>query len=247
MTKYIDLNADIGEGAKNDEELLKIISSANIACGAHAGNEEIMRKTMRLAQKCNVICGAHPGFYDKENFGRKRLDLPKSEIEKQIIKQLNIIQKIAKNEGVKLRYVKLHGALANMAAENYDLSFFLFQSIRRFDESLAILALENSAQEEAGKDLAMRIIKEAYADRAYDENGLLVSRDIRGAILGDKEAIEQAVNIAKRGEIKTINGKIIKSQAASICLHGDNKGALELARKIKNALNKENIIIKSIS
>jgi len=244
--KKIDLNADLGEGAGSDEALLDIISSASIACGGHAGDENIMRKTLRLAKQRGVICGAHPGFIDKENFGRKRLNLPFSEIQNQIKIQLNSIQKIADAEGVQLRYVKLHGALANMTAEDFGLAKAAFETVKKHDAELAILALDNSAQVRAAKTLGQDIILEAYADRAYDENGLLVSRTIEGAVINDEnKVVAQCLRLAQQGEIICLNGSVIKSQATSICLHGDNVSAIKLAQKIKIALQKAGIKIHS--
>lgn len=244
--KQIDLNADIGEGAGNDEQLLDIISSANIACSAHAGDEATIRKTLRLAKKKGVTCGAHPGFADKENFGRKELDLPIEQIQQQVKEQLKLIQKIADEENVELKYVKLHGALANMAARDFALALVLFQIVKNHNPKFAILALDNSAQIEAAKQLGKKIIREAYADRAYTKDGLLLSRAKHGAVLHDKKiVVAQCLLLAEEGEIKTVDGTIIKSTASSICLHGDNENALDLAINIKRALEKAGIKIHS--
>ncbi len=246
MQNWIDLNADIGEGAAFDEQLLDIISSASIACGAHAGNEAIMRSTLRLAKAKGVICGAHPGFADRENFGRLELDLPIAEVQQQVSEQLKIIQNIADEEQVPIRYVKLHGAMANMAARDISLASSLFQTVKNHNENLAILALDNSAQVLAAKELGLKIIREAYADRAYDNDGLLLSRKIKGALISDKyKAVKQCLLLAQRGEIISFAGKILQSTAKSICLHGDNKNALELAISIKKSMQKAGINIHS--
>ena len=242
----IDLNADIGEGAEFDAELLKIISSASIACGGHAGNEEIMRQTLKMAKKNGVVCGAHPGFMDKENFGRVRLDLPIKQLQAQIKHQLQLIQKIADEENVALRYVKLHGALANMCAEDEKLAIKIYEIVAQHNRDLAILALDNSAQITAANKLGLNYIREAYADRTYDSKGLLVARSEPNAIIIDnKQAIEQCLRLAKNGEIKAIDGTIINSKARSICLHGDNPHALEMAQQISKAMQKNNIKISS--
>ncbi len=244
--KQIDLNADIGEGAANDEQLLDIISSANIACGAHAGDEQTMRTTLRMAKARGITCGAHPGFADKENFGRKELDLPVEQIQQQVREQLNAIQKIADEENVELKYIKLHGALANMAARDYALALALFQTIKSHNKDLAILALDNSAQVKAANDLGLNIVREAYADRAYTNDGLLLSRAKQGAVVHDKDkVVAQCLLLAEKGEIKTVEGTIIKSTASSICLHGDNENALDLAINIKKSLEKAGIKIHS--
>jgi UPF0271 protein len=244
--KQIDLNADIGEGAGNDDMLLDIISSASIACGGHAGDEKTMRATLRLAKEKGVTCGAHPGFMDKENFGRKPLELPIVKIQNQIKKQLSTIQKIAEEENVQLKYVKLHGALANMAASDYTLSKALFEMVLSHDKNMAILALNNSAQVNAAKDLGLKIITEAYADRAYSSDGLLVSRQQAGALITDSDmVVKQCLRLVLKGEIITLDNRIINSRASSICLHGDNENAVELAKNIKQELIKAGIIIRS--
>lgn len=244
--KLIDLNADMGEGAEFDDELIKIISSASIACGAHGGDENLMRKTIKNVKKNNVVCGAHPGFFDKENFGRKRLFLPKNILQRQIRDQLEIIKSIADEENYEIKYVKLHGALANMCSEDEDLSLLVFTQIANFDENLAILALDKSAQITAAKKLNLKIIKEAYCDRRYDKNGLLLDRSRKNAVINNiDEAASQAVRIAKRGEIVSHDNIILKTDAQSICLHSDNPNSLLMARQINKALKKEKIKIIS--
>lgn len=244
--KTIDLNADMGEGAGTDMDLLKIVSSASIACGGHAGDVDTMRATLRAAKEAGVTCGAHPGFIDREHFGRRRLDLSQAELEGQVRGQLHTISEIAKEEGVALKYVKLHGALANMAAEDNALATSVFTVVQAHDPKLAILAIDNSEQVRAAKALNIQVIREAYADRAYTPGGLLVSRNEPGAVLADPETvIAQCLRLAMKGEIVTVDGSILKSAATSICLHGDTEGAVELANCIQEALHEEGIAIKS--
>lgn len=235
--RTIDLNADIGEGAGNDEQLLDIISSASIACGGHAGDEKTIRNTLRLAHSKGVVCGAHPSFADKENFGRLLLDLPISELEEQISEQLKVIQKIANEENIPLLYVKLHGALANLASSDFELAKAMFKIVKKHNDKMAILALDNSAQVDAAKNIGLKIIKEAYADRRYENNGLLVSRKQKTAVITDKkQVVEQCLLLAQKGNIITIDGAVLKSEASSICLHGDNANAVELAKNIHKSL-----------
>ncbi len=244
--KQIDLNADIGEGAKNDKQLLEIISSASIACGGHAGDETSIRYTLRLAKKMGVTCGAHPSFADKENFGRKVLDLPIEQIQKQVAAQLALIQKIADEENTPLAYVKLHGALANMSAKDFSLAIAIYQVIKNHNKNFSVMCLDNSAQIDAAKDLGLKYIREAYADRAYDKYGQLVSRQQEGALLHDSEkVVEQCLRLVQKGEIVALSGEVIKSCATSICLHGDNKNALQLAINIKKSMLKAGINIHS--
>ena len=241
-----DLNADLGEGAGTDNELLDIISSASVACGGHAGDDATMRATLRAAKARRVACGAHPGFDDREHFGRRRLNLPRQELQAQIARQLINIQNIADQEKVVLHYVKLHGALANMTAEDQKLAEAAFEVVQAHNSELAILALENSAQVEAAKKLGLKVLREAYADRAYVSNGLLVSRDVKGALITKPEkAVKQCLRLAQKGEIVSIDGTVIKSGARSICVHGDSPDAVEMARQISGAMKNAGIYIGS--
>ena len=177
-----NLNCDLGEtsiqhSAENDPELMKLINTANIACGFHAGDEETMRKTVDLAIKHNVSIGAHPGFADKENFGRKRVNLTKDEIKKLILGQIQILSEISESRGLPLTHIKPHGALNNMACEDYELSFTIGQTIKEFNRELIFMVLPETEMEKAGKDLDLKIACEIFADRNYEDNGRLVSRD----------------------------------------------------------------------
>lgn len=240
----IDLNADMGEGAGTDADLMPLITSANIACGGHAGNEETMREALQLARRNLVVVGAHPGFADPEHFGRRRIDLPADELAEQIISQLEMLGALAAEENVQLRYVKLHGALANMAAENRDLALTAFAAVKAHDPALAVLTIDNSEQVKAAQELDIEIVREAYADRAYTRNGLLAPRGTEGAVLTDAEAVvAQCVRLARQGEIVSIEGRIIQSAARSICLHGDTPGAVELAKRVREALIAEGVTI----
>ncbi len=242
----IDLNADLGEGAAFDEQLLGIVSSASVACGSYAGSAEIMERTLLGAKKAGVRTGAHPGFVDPENFGRKRLDLPPETIAAQVVAQLQSITAIAENVRQPISYVKLHGALYNWASEDYALAHALFGAVKSFNPSLAILALDGSRQLKAANDLGLKTIPEAFADRAYDADGLLVSRALPGAVLSEPaQAVAQALGIARDKKITSIEGKTLASNATSICLHGDNEAALTIARAICDALGKAEIAIST--
>lgn len=241
----IDLNADLGEGAGTDAELLQIVSSASIACGGHAGDAETMRTALRMAGSRGVRCGAHPGFADPEHFGRRRLNLPASELAAQIRAQLTVIRGIAAEEGVPLAYVKLHGALANMAAEDEEIAATAFRVVAELLPGVAILAIDNSAQIRAAGALGLAVIREAYADRRYTPGGLLLSRTLPDAVIADAaEVTAQCLRLAQKGEIVAHDGTRIASQAASICLHGDTPGAVELARSVRNALEDAGISVQ---
>lgn len=245
--KTIDLNADLGEGTGNDAALLDIVSSANIACGGHAGDATTMRQTLRLAHKKGVTCGAHPGFIDKENFGRARLQLSEAELRAQIHAQLKQFLAIAADEKVPVRYLKLHGAMANMTAQDQNLAEIVFGAAAERSPNIAILALDNSAQIDAADKLGLPVIREAYADRAYTAEGLLATRGTEGAVITDPIAvIFQTVQLATMGTITALDGSVLKSEAKSICLHGDTNGAVHLAQQIRTELENNAIAIQTV-
>ncbi|MCF6326663.1 MAG: LamB/YcsF family protein [Devosiaceae bacterium] len=242
--KTIDLNADLGEGMGFDLELLQIISSASIACGGHAGDAKTMAATLEAAKKAGVVTGAHPGFKDRENFGRKQLDISASHMGEIIVEQIKTICLIADEVGQIISYVKLHGALYNLASKDFTYAKTIFGAIKKFDANLAILAMDNSAQLKAAKELDFKTISEAFADRAYQNNGLLLSRKFDGAVFNKTElAVKQVLSIAQNNKITSHDGFEIPSNANSICLHGDNKAALKLANAIKLALEDAGIKI----
>ena len=233
----LDLNADLGEGIGNDEAMLEIVSSASIACGGHAGDETSMRSALRAAKARGVTVGAHPGFPDRENFGRKRMVLPPDELDASIRAQVRMLVELGEEEGWPVRYVKLHGALANMAAEEPAVAALCFAAVEGLVEDMAILAIDNSAQAEVAEALGFPVIREAYADRAYQANGLLVARQMPGAVLHDEAAIAaRAVGLALKGEIVAADGSAIRTTARSLCIHGDTPGAVAVARAVKAAL-----------
>lgn len=233
----IDLNADLGEGIGDDLAMLEIVTSASIACGGHAGNEMIMRNAVRGALANGVRIGAHPGFIDPDHFGRRRLDLPAETICEQVLSQVAVLESIVKGEGGTIAHLKLHGALANMAAEDVSLAEAIFAAVAEHHGKTAILALAGSAQEVAARALGLDVIAEAYADRAYDAAGLLLSRNLPGAVIEDGEAVvARCLRLAEEGEIVAIDGEILVSEARSICVHGDTPGAVALARAVRVAL-----------
>ncbi|HEV7718342.1 MAG TPA: 5-oxoprolinase subunit PxpA [Arsenicitalea sp.] len=242
----LDLNADLGEGLGNDAALIGIVSSASIACGGHAGNVETMTAAVRAAHAAGVSIGAHPGFTDPENFGRQRLYLDDDELTRQIRTQLEALANVAQSEGATVRYVKLHGALANMAAEEERLASIAFAAVRSHDANLVILAIDNSAQVTAAETLGLAVVREAYADRAYLANGMLVPRSEPGAVLHDTEAIvARAIRLAESGEIVAIDGTVFTTTARSLCLHGDTPDAVAIAAALHAALTQAGIPIIS--
>jgi UPF0271 protein len=242
----IDLNADLGEGVGDDLAMLDIVSSASIACGGHAGDETTMRASLRAAKERGVVVGAHPGFPDRENFGRKRLILPPDELDATLRTQVRRLVEIGEEEGWPVRYVKLHGALANMAAEEPAIMALCLAAIEGLVEDMAILAIDNSAQADTAEAMAFRTIREAYADRAYQSDGLLVPRQMPGAVLHDRVAIaERAVRLAERSEIVAVEGTVIRTEARSLCIHGDTPDAVAIARAVRDALAAAGVEIRA--
>jgi UPF0271 protein len=243
---WLDLNADLGEGVGDDAAMLGIVSSANVACGGHAGDEDTMRATVRAARVHNVVVGAHPGFADRENFGRKRLLLQPEELDASIRGQVRTLVEIAEAEGWPVRYVKLHGALANMAAEEPAVMALCLAAIEGLVEDMAVLAIDNSAQVDVAEALGYRTIREAYADRAYQLNGLLLPRQMPGAVLHDPtEIASRAVRLAEQGEIVAADDTVVHTAARSLCIHGDTPDAVAIARAVKAALASNGVEIRA--
>jgi UPF0271 protein len=246
--KTIDLNADLGEGMGTDEALLEIVSSASIACGGHAGDAETIRRLLLVCKERGIRAGAHPGYADRANFGRLRLDLPRSDLLGQIRSQMTLFMGIAQDVAASVDYFKLHGALANQTAEDAELALAIFAEVQAIAPGLAVLALDHSGQVQAAEQLGLPVILEAYADRAYSADGLLVSRDTDGAVIDDVDAvIKRCVRLAVTGEIIAIDGTILRSDARSICLHGDTAGAAELAGRVREALEAQGVQIAPVA
>lgn len=242
----LDLNADLGEGMPGDAALLDIVSSASIACGGHAGDETTMRLTLRAAKARGVAVGAHPGFADREHFGRRRLYLPPEELDEQVRGQVRMLVEFAEEEGVPVRYLKLHGALANMAAEEPAVAAMCFAAVTGLVPGLSVLAIDDSAQVEVAVTFGYPVVREAYADRAYQPNGLLVPRSEPGAVLHDAgEIAERAVRLARAGELVAIDGSVIETKATSLCIHGDTGEAVAIAIAVRQALEAEGISIRA--
>jgi len=248
----ININCDLGESSKlhsteNDPLLLKIVNSANIACGYHAGNKETMEKTIKISKENNVSIGAHPSFKDRENFGRKRLDLPSNEITKLIIDQINVLCDIANKSGMKVTHVKPHGALNNMACENYDLAKVISESIIKVNKELIFLVPTGSQMEKAGKKLGMKIATEIFADRNYEDDGNLVSRSKDNAMIVDPEtAKKHVIKMVENQALNCYSGKQIPCEIDSICVHGDGKSAVNTAKQIKEGLIKSGVTLNPL-
>ena len=249
----ININCDLGESSKlhsteNDPMLLEIVNSANIACGYHAGDKPTMEKTIEISKKNNVSIGAHPSFNDPENFGRKRLNLPSDEIRKLIIDQVNILSNICNKLIMQVTHVKPHGALNNMACEDYDLAKLISESILEVNKDLIFLVPTGSQMEKAGKKLDMKTATEIFADRNYEDNGNLVSRSKSNAMITDPEiAKKHVIRMVENQALNCYSGKQIPCEIDSICVHGDGKSAVSTAKEIKEGLIKSGIILKPLN
>ncbi len=242
----IDLNADLGEGTGNDAALIGTVSSASIACGGHAGDLQTMHECIEMARRKRVAIGAHPGFPDRANFGRVRLDWPADRIAFETVAQVGRLLAVAAEQDAQVRYVKLHGALNNMCAEDEALARTIFEAVRKLDEGLAVLAIEGSAQVSAAEALGMEVIREAYADRGYVRRGILVPRSEEDAVLTRrKDVLDRCLRLAEKGEIVARDGVVFESAARSICLHGDTPGAMSLAQEIRDTLAKHGVSVAS--
>ena len=248
----ININCDLGESSKfcsteNDPLLLKIVNSANIACGYHAGDKPTMEKTIKISKENSVSIGAHPSFNDPENFGRKRLNLPSGEITKLIIDQINILSNIAITSGIKVTHVKPHGALNNMACEDYELAKIISDSIIQVNKDLIFLVPTGSQMENAGKKLGMKIATEIFADRNYEDNGNLVSRSKSNAMITDPEiAKKHVIKMVENQALNCYSGKQIPCEIDSVCVHGDGQSAVKTAKQIREGLIKVGVTLKPL-
>ena len=244
MTRRIDLNCDLGEGCGNDAAIIPLISSANIACGAHAGDHASMRETLRLCRQFGVAAGAHPGYADRENFGRRELDLPFAELAISLRGQLETLATLAREEGVYLVHVKPHGALYSQAARDSALADVVAASVREFDPRLILVGLAASELPKAGERIGLRVAHEAFADRRYRADGSLAPRNLDGAVIADVDvATCQGLAIAMHEAIEPIDGAALNLGADTICLHGDGAQAELFARHLRNALEANDVSV----
>lgn len=248
----IDINSDLGESfgnynIGNDSEVMKYISSANIACGFHAGDPVIMEQTVRLALDNNVAIGAHPGYPDLNGFGRRNMNLSSEELKSCVKYQVSALKGITESLGGRLQHIKPHGAMYNQAAGNYNMAFTIAKAIAEIDSELIFMGLANSEMMKAATDIGISFASEVFADRAYTNEGLLVPRSQKGAVIHDDEYCKKRVlDMVKNGEVISIDNKLIKIQADTICIHGDNPEALKLAIGIKDVLGANEVTIKAL-
>ena len=244
--KTIDLNCDMGEGTGNDEAIMPFISSANIACGFHAGNADIMNATVDLAIRYGVAIGAHPSFYDIEGFGRREMVLSKQEIYDIIVYQVSALAGFVGIKGHKLHHVKPHGALYNMAAKDPDQAEAVVAAVKDLDPDLILYGLSGSELIRAGKKAGLRTCSEAFADRTYQNDGSLTSRKHPGAIITDfGKSVEQVMTMISEQTVRTVSGDMISIEADTICIHGDHKGAEVFAKEMNRSLTSAGYLIKA--
>ena len=254
MTKkiQIDMNSDVGESFSVyklglDEEVIPHITSANIACGFHAGDPGVMRKTVALAKQYGVEVGAHPGFPDLMGFGRRNVDATLEEIQDYIVYQTGALQGFAQSQGLRLQHVKAHGSLYNMAVANPKIWEAIAEAVAKVDREIIVVALASSKREsllEIGKRHGIRIAFEAFPDRAYNKDGSLVSRREKGAVIHDHEIVaKRALKMALEGKVVAMDGTEIELKADTLCVHGDNPAAVEMVKRIRQQLKDAGVTV----
>ena len=249
----ININCDLGEkskfhSTKNDPDLLKIVNSANIACGYHAGDKETMNSVIEISKTNQVSIGAHPSFNDPENFGRKKINLNSSEVTKLIIDQYEILQKIAQNHNENVTHIKPHGALNNMACEDLELATTIAKAINSINKDIIFLVPTGSKMELAGKKLNMKIACEIFADRNYEDDGNLVSRSKDNALITNPDVAKKHVlKMVKNQALNCFSGKEIPCKIDSVCIHGDNESSLATAKSIKDNLINNGLKLKPLN
>lgn len=249
MIESVDLNSDMGEGfgpwtMGDDAALLGVISSANIACGMHAGDPDVMAATMQMAQGAGVGIGAHPGFADLKGFGRRRQHLPRAELANLLRYQFGAAQAVALGAGARVRHLKLHGALSNMSCEDIEMARWCYDAVLSVDPQVIIMVLAGTAQQRAVEALGCRWASEIFADRAYNDDATLVDRALPGAVIHDPaHAAERMREMLRAEAIITASGAHLDVPIDTICLHGDTPGAVTMARAVRAGLEADGLRI----
>lgn len=237
----IDINCDLGEGAGQDAELMPLITSANIACGAHAGDEATMRATMALAQRHGVAVGAHPGFEDRVNFGRTERAVTPEELRELVTRQIVALKAIGP-----VTHVKAHGALYNMAAREVGLARAMAEAVATVDAGLILFALAGSELVRAGRERGLRVVSEVFADRTYQRDGSLTPRTRADALIHDEEvAVAQVLRMVREGVVRATDGTEVMMTADTVCLHGDGARAVAFARRLNAELTRAGVEIRA--
>ena len=248
----VDLNCDLGEAFGNysfggDKDIIPLITSANIACGFHAGDENVMNQTVNLAKENHVSIGAHPGFPDLKGFGRRKMDISPTEVYNLIVYQLGALEGFCKVHQTRINHVKPHGALYNMGAKNKAIAKAIAKAVYDFDSTIVLVGLSNSLLISEAHAIGFKTASEVFADRRYEDNGQLVSRKEPDAVITDSdEALKQVLKMVTENKVISRNGKEIDLETDTICVHGDGKHALEFVEQIRKKLTKEGIDIQSL-
>jgi len=250
MPDRIDINCDMGEsfGAYKlgrDQEVMDYISSANIACGWHAGDSMVMEQTVRLAKEKGVAVGAHPGYPDLMGFGRRRMDLTLNEIENYLLYQMGALYAFAKAHGLPLQHVKVHGALGNLAFIDLEVSKAIGRAVLRLSRDIILVVYSGTIMAQAAKEVGVRFVEEVYADRVYNPDGTLQPRKIPGSVIHDAEkAARHALTMVREGYVVAHNGTKVRVKPESICVHGDTPSAVAILQKIREELRKASVPVK---
>ncbi|NOT89521.1 MAG: LamB/YcsF family protein [Lysobacter sp.] len=242
----IDFNCDLGEGCGDDAAIMPWISSANIACGAHAGDDATIRETLRLCHVHGVVVGAHPGYADREHFGRRELALPHAELVALVRDQIALMDRLAREQGLTLRHVKPHGALYNQSAREPDIAAAIAEAVRDHDPSLLLVGMSGTVSIEAAQAAGLRTAHEVFAERGYGPDGRLLPRGTPGAVLASAAATAQALGFALRNAIALHDGRTLRLQADTLCLHGDRADAADFAHALHTALTEAGVRIHSL-
>jgi len=248
---HIDLNSDMGEsfGAYTigaDEEILRWVTSANVACGWHGGDPQVMRQTVERAKAHGVAVGAHPSYPDLLGFGRRPMQITRQEARDYMLYQIGALRGFVDAAGLALQHVKPHGAIYNVAAKDRELSLGIAAAVKEAGGDLILMGLPESEMLKAAQELGVRTAREAFGDRAYNEDGSLVSRKIAGSLITDPDRVAERVIGLAQGRVAAITGKEVRFQADTICLHGDTPGAATIARRVRERLETEGIQVRSL-
>jgi 5-oxoprolinase (ATP-hydrolysing) subunit A len=246
MPPRIDVNCDLGEGCGHDAAIMPWITSANVACGAHAGDDSSIRETLRLCREYGVTVGAHPGYADREHFGRREHALPHAELVALVRDQIARVDALAREQGLWLRHVKPHGALYNQSARDPDIAAAIAEGVRHHDPSLLLVGMSGTVSIGAAEAVGLRTAHEVFAERGYAADGRLLPRGTPGAVLDPAAAAEQALGFALRNEVALAAGGTLRLQADTLCLHGDRDDAADLARTLHTALTSAGVRIQPL-
>ena len=243
---HVDLNADLGEGAPDDAELLTLVTSANIACGGHAGDARLMQATVRAALARGVAVGAHPSYVDREHFGRREMQLAPDDVRAEVICQVGALNALVRAEGGRLHHVKPHGALYNQAARDPVLADAIASAVRAIDPGLALYGLAGGELLRAAERAGLRAVAEVFADRGYQADGSLVPRQQPGALIEDvNDAVARTLRMVREGVVQAVSGETVPLRAETVCLHGDGPQALAFARALHAALREAGVQLQA--